>query len=452
MAVEAIKRVTFKILSDVDPNIAAPRLGRLAVWGRKEIETPNSFAVSSRGVIPHMTPDVIRSISQLGGVHMALEDCRSDSTVFECSSNKLVMEKSGSATPPLLNSPGITLHSFAALPHEIITLLAPRRTPAVSAPSGNTSTAISLFTSTGFQVLSNKQYVTAVRKLRPDITIALADVSYGNPPGAKRILKMGDRTERWVTELLDQIDEGQAVFAPILPIDSNNQLEYLNYLADEKVDSIAGLALFDTNLLPDLPATTAFAALPRLSLDEPTTPHHLLRQISLGVDVFTIPFVNFATDAGIALAFSFPGSKETTISTPVPLGIDMWTSSHSASLLSLVPSCTCYSCTSHHRAYIQHLLSAKEMLGWILLQIHNHHVLDEFFKAIRTSIKKDSFDADSGVFSSVYESELPEKSGQGPRIRGYNFKSGSEESKRNKPAWGNLGGGDQVEGDLVPGN
>lgn len=75
MAAEAIKRVTFKILSDVDPNIAAPRLGRLVVRGRKDVETPNFFAITSRGVLPHMTPDVIRASSQVGGVHMALEDC-----------------------------------------------------------------------------------------------------------------------------------------------------------------------------------------------------------------------------------------------------------------------------------------------------------------------------------------------------------------------------------------
>jgi queuine tRNA-ribosyltransferase len=82
MAADVIKRVTFKILSDVDPNVAAPRLGKLAVGGRKEIETPNFFAVSSRGVIPHMTPDVIRASSQIGGVHMALEDCMLYSTVL----------------------------------------------------------------------------------------------------------------------------------------------------------------------------------------------------------------------------------------------------------------------------------------------------------------------------------------------------------------------------------
>jgi queuine tRNA-ribosyltransferase subunit QTRTD1 len=117
-----------------------------------------------------------------------------------------VIEK---GTPPILNCPGTPLHTFTALPSPLITLLAPRRTPAVTAPNGNTNTAISLFTSTGFQVLSNKSYISSIRKLRPDIAIALADIPYGVLPGTKRVAKMGDRTLEWVSELLNENDDGQ---------------------------------------------------------------------------------------------------------------------------------------------------------------------------------------------------------------------------------------------------
>lgn len=129
----------------------------------------------------------------------------------------------------------------------------------------------------------------------------------------------------------------------------------------------------------------------------------------------------------------------------------MWSSLHATSVIPLTTSCTCYTCTDHQRAYVQHLLSAKEMLGWVLLQIHNHHVLSEFFAAIRESIKNSTFEVDCAEFSKIYEPELPAKSGQGPRVRGYHFKSeGPSEAKKNKPAWGNLGGDDQEVGGLVP--
>jgi queuine tRNA-ribosyltransferase len=297
-----------------------------------------------------------------------------------------------------------------------------------------------------------------MQKLRPDIGIALADIPYGTVAGTKRLLKMVDRTQAWLTQLLNEKNVDQAVFAPVLPVDFHSQSEYLNYIADELGPDISGLAFYDSNLLPDIPATTSISRLPRLSLDEPTSPQHILRQISLGMDIFTIPFIGFATDAGIALTFRFrsPYADDdvatTTIGTRViPLGLDMWTPSHATSLIPLSRSCKCYTCTSHHRAYIQHLLSAKEMLGWTLLQIHNYHILSEFFASIRNSIRNGTFEKDKAEFARVYESELPEKSGQGPRARGYNFKSeGPGESKKNKAAWGKFGSDDQVDRGLVP--
>ena len=358
-----------------------------------------------------------------------------------------------------MNAPGDSpLHTFTALPTPFNTLLAPRRNPAVSAPTGNSNTAISIFTSTGFQVLSNKAYVDYVEKLSPDIAIGLADVPHGTVPGTKRIAKMGDRTEAWLNELLAAQNKHTAVFAPVLPIDSNSQSEYLNHL-DDVADQIQGIALYDSNILPDIPATTALSKLPRLSLDKPTSPHHILRQISLGMDLFTIPFISSATDAGIALTFRFPSPlpsneevpNETGTST-VPLGIDMWSTTHSTSLTPLSPSCQCYTCLTHHRAFIQHLLSAKEMLGWALLQIHNHHILSEFFSSIRNSISEGRFEEDCRIFERIWESDLPEKTGQGPRVRGYHFKSeGPGEMKKNKAAWGDLGGEKGADGSVVGG-
>jgi queuine tRNA-ribosyltransferase len=63
------------------------------------------------------------------------------------------------------------------------------------------------------------------------------------------------------------------------------------------------------------------------------------------------------------------------------------------------------------------------MLGWALIQIHNHAILSGFFAGIRASIEADTFDADVAAFERYYESALPEKTGQGPRVRGYQFRS-----------------------------
>ncbi|KAH8805843.1 putative Queuine tRNA-ribosyltransferase-like protein [Xylogone sp. PMI_703] len=429
------KRGLFEILGGVDSNVVGPRIGRMVLNGRKDVQTPNFFALASRGAVPHITPDVISSCTDILGVHMALED---------------FIERSEAKAPILSWPPNQSpLHSFTALPSSITTLLAPRRSPAVKPPSGNSDSSISIYTSTGFQTLDNSRYNSFVQKLAPDIAISMADLTYSNP-GVKRTAKMGDRTQLWLTQLINSKSPEQIVFAPVLPIDFNSQAEYMNTVADEFADEIQGLALYDSDILPEIPATTAISRLLRLSLDEPTTPHKILREVSLGMDLFTVPFISTTTDSGIALTFRFPGPLPGDENAPaiegtgiLPLGIDMWGSEHATSLLPLSTSCTCYTCTSHHRAYIQHLLSAKEMTGWVLLQIHNHHILSEFFAAVRESIRKGSFDADCETFSAAYESELPAKTGQGPRVRGYHFKSeGPGEKKRNKAPWGNLGGDD----------
>ncbi|CZT43214.1 related to queuine-tRNA ribosyltransferase [Rhynchosporium secalis] len=433
-------KLKFEILSSGDPGLSAPRLGRLSLPGRKDVLTPDFFAIGSRGVIPHITPDVITAHTKFGGIHMALED---------------FVEMAPFGGPPVMNAPGSSpLHAFACLPSDISTVLTPRRTPAVTSPNGNSNTAISTYTSTGFQVISNKAYISYIQKLCPDIAVAFADVPHGTRPGAKRVLKMGDRTQAWLTQLLKEKREDQAVFAPILPIEFQDQAEYINTIADDLADELSGLAFYDSDVLPDIPATNIISQLARLSLDEPTSPRHILRQISLGMDIFTIPFVGFATDAGIALTFRFP-SPMPDVTSPdrkgvLPLGIDMWPAYHATSVIPITTACTCYACTDHHRAFIQHLLAAKEMLGWVLLQVHNHHSLSEFFAAIRESIKKGTFEADCDEFAKYYEPELPEKSGQGPRVRGYHYKSEVPfETKKNKPAWGNFGG-DKEDTRLVP--
>lgn len=269
---------------------------------------------------------------------------------------------------------------------------------------------------------------------------------------------MGNRTEDWLAQLIHENGNGHSLFAAILPIDSLSQNEYLLSL-DEQADKLAGLAFYDSNVLPDIPATTALSILPRLCLDEPASPHHILRQISLGMDIFTIPFINFATDAGIALSFVFPrpplnpGFAVGPGLPPLPLGLDMWTPEHANSLNPLLPCCQCYTCTTHHIAFVQHLLSAKEMLGWVLIQAHNHHIISQFFAAIRESIKNGTFDADAAEFASIYESELPAKSGQGPRQRGYHNKSRANQKKINEKGWlgeDAFGSGVRADGGLLP--
>lgn len=66
----------FEMLNIVASEGCGARLARLALPGRKMIETPNFTAMTSRGAVPHITPDNMRKHTTSGSVYMALEDCK----------------------------------------------------------------------------------------------------------------------------------------------------------------------------------------------------------------------------------------------------------------------------------------------------------------------------------------------------------------------------------------
>ncbi len=55
--------------------------------------------------------------------------------------------------------------------------------------------------------------------------------------------------------------------------------------------------------------------------------------------------------------------------------------------------CTCYTCQHFSRAYLRHLIVAKEMLAATLLSIHNLHTLVRLAQAMRQAIREGRFEA-----------------------------------------------------------
>ena len=268
-------------------------------------------------------------------------------------------------------------------------------------------------------MLDYTDYAEAIQRLRPDVVLGMADVLFGHKPGVKRKEVMGDRTLAWLKELISAIEAEEggiprtALFAPILPIEAEQQTYYLGALQDELKDDVSGLSLYDSASVDAIPEN--LRGLPRLSLGDATSPHNLLDAMALGMDVFAVPFIHDATDAGIALDFSFPANSDANFEGQLPLGLDLWSPTFANDISPLLTDCQCYTCTNHHRAFVQHLLNAKEMLGWVLLQLHNHHIIAEFFTGVRDSIVQRSFENDRIMFKKVYATDLPVRTGQGPR-------------------------------------
>lgn len=311
---------------------------------------------------------------------------------------------------------GRPLRQFLAVPEDKILVLGPRRSPPLITPpaTSNTNKSIAVSTSVGFRFLENDEYARRADELGADLIIGLADVPFGRALVSKRIEIATDRSIDWVAQHLAKRQKSVPLskyFASLLPVSCVNQQYYVDRLVDDHLTQIDGLAVYSLDTLDDLPAQ--LHELPRIGFTEAATPLQALQHIQRGLDILVLPFIDVATDAGLALMFSF--TPKSIPDSPLPLGEDMWNPLHATDLLPLLEGCTCYACTKHHRAYVQHLLSAKEMLGWVLLQIHNQHVMSLFFAAIRSSILKGSFEADLQTFERTYEPGFPEKTGQGPR-------------------------------------
>ncbi|KAK3679689.1 hypothetical protein LTR78_000065 [Recurvomyces mirabilis] len=385
----------FSIVQATTAGIGA-RLGRLVLPGRAVIETPHYLASTSRGVVPHITPDNFVRSTSIQGVYVGLED-----------------------------------------------FLGARRTPPVAPPAANPNTAgtIAVCTAVGFKALHSDDYIEGVQHVQPDIVLSLADVPYGRALGNRRVERAVDRSTQWLNDHVEarrQASMPQAkLFASLLPVACRNQSYYIESVRDHAAKDVSGLVIHDLSTLENLPME--LGPLPRLGFTSPATPQEVLRHIRLGIDVCTIPFTSEATDNGIALSFAFPAPNDVCRDEPLPLGVDMWSIEHAADCSPLTPDCGCYACTDHHRAYIQHLLSAKEMLAWVLLQIHNHHIIESFFRSIRRSLVEGTYNRDVERFQQAYESQLPAKTGEGPRVRGYQYKSeGPGEQRKNRPAYNTL--------------
>ena len=306
---------------------------------------------------------------------------------------------------------------FTAFPKSRLLVLGPRRASPVPSNNPNTYTSLNICTSLGHRDLEISIYLEAIAKSRPDVIIAPVDIEFGrHNPGAKRRDKIVERSTAWLRSFETALKETEsnhlspAAWVPILPLEAEIQRTYLDHLEEVGGSFIQGIVVYDPGSTVNVPE--AFHHLPLVSLTEPRTPHDVLRLVVLGTDIIAAPFITAASEAGIALDFDFPVK---TTSKFLALGTDMWSEVYATRITPLSENCSCYTCTNHHSAYIQHLLSAKEMLAWVLLQIHNHHVVDKFFNGIRESIARNTFEADVLEFTNAYQSELPVFQGQGPR-------------------------------------
>ena len=68
--------------------------------------------------------------------------------------------------------------------------------------------------------------------------------------------------------------------------------------------------------------------------------------------------------------------------------------------------CDCYACRNFSRAYIRHLLRAKEMLAMRLTVIHNLHFYNKLMLRIRKALDEGTFDEFRKKYSGRFDKRI----------------------------------------------
>lgn len=108
-------------------------------------------------------------------------------------------------------------------------------------------------------------------------------------------------------------------------------------------------------------------------------PTSMLEAITLGVDMFDC--VLPTRTARLGTAFSSEGR------------LNLKNARFTRDLSPLDAACSCSTCAQYSRAYLRHLVNTKEMLGAILLTIHNLHYLLDLTSKARSALESGTFGA-----------------------------------------------------------
>jgi queuine tRNA-ribosyltransferase len=122
------------------------------------------------------------------------------------------------------------------------------------------------------------------------------------------------------------------------------------------------------------------------------TPSDLLESIALGIDMFDC--VMPTRNGRNAMAFTSHGQ------------IKIRNAKHQDDVRPLDENCQCIACTNYSRAYLRHMFQAKEMLGPMLLSLHNLTYYQSLMRQAREAIEQKRY----LDFLSEYRERFPSSS------------------------------------------
>ncbi|XP_062550465.1 queuine tRNA-ribosyltransferase accessory subunit 2 [Armigeres subalbatus] len=268
---------------------------------------------------------------------------------------------------------------------------------------------VPIYSRSGRKNFTSERYMQLVEAFKPDVFVPLFDGDTDSESSKKRLQKSLNRTERFVEQCVKARRQSDALKSSSLigPVVGGYDLrlrdESVKFLEQFKDDlggyMIAGIhcnGLSAAELKESLLLEVVSHVCTHLPADKirfmfgAFNPGTILKLVAQGVDVFDTSYVYLKTLQNQALNFSFDVNDDDVHNRETELDIrdPKWAEDFTGFSL----TCNCLACTKHTKAYAHHLYNTREMLGPIILMIHNLHHYFEFFKEIRKHVSNNSLD------------------------------------------------------------
>ncbi|MBN1437019.1 MAG: tRNA guanosine(34) transglycosylase Tgt [Sedimentisphaerales bacterium] len=340
------------------------RRGRL-VTGHGAVETPTFMPVGTRGSVKGVLPSALRAT----GAEMILANTyhlflRPGAEVVEQLGG--LHEFMGWDGPILTDSGGFQVFSLSELNR-------------INEDEVEFASHID-----GAKVRLSPAIATAVQnKLGADIIMAF-DECVKLPSTRERVRLAVDRTIRWAAQCLEaHKNEHQLMFGIV---QGGTDRELREYCSEKLVElgfggyAIGGLSVGESH---DEMIETVGYTVPMLPADKPHylmgvgTPRDLVAAIGAGIDMFDC--VMPTRNGRNATAFTRQGKMK------------LRNEQYKLQKEPLDAECDCYTCKNFSRGYLRHLFQVGEMLGPMLLSLHNLHFYQWLMNEARLAIDENRY-------------------------------------------------------------
>lgn len=260
---------------------------------------------------------------------------------------------------------------------------------------------IPLWTRQGKVLLSAQQYMNIVESFKPDMYYFLSDGDTNAKSANKRIAKSVENTKDFFKQCLER-HKRSTTLVNSFPMGAiaggyskDARKECIELMANNEI--LKGFLIDglhnngpEVEFIPfDEPKTIVEYVIDNLPADKLRVvqgcwnPLVIIKLVQLGVDVFDTSYCNLVTERSSALVFS----TDLHCDDNHPYEINLRQRQYVDDFKPIIEGCECLACQKHTKAYIYHLVTVQELLGPLLLTIHNNHHFMKYFEKIRNAIK-----------------------------------------------------------------